>query len=119
MVLCVDEKSQIQTFNRTQRALPMGLGYVQGYTHDSVRHGTVTLFGPLDVATGQVIAQCKKRHRHQDLLPFLRRIDREAPTDLDIHLAVDNYATHKHAKIKAWLARRPRYHLHFTPTYAS
>ena len=84
-----------------------------------VRHGTTTLFAALDVATGQVIAPCKKRHRHQDFLAFLRRIDREVPADLDIHLVVDNYATHKHAKIKAWLARRPRYHLHFTPTYAS
>lgn len=119
MVLCVDEKSQIQALNRTQRALPMGLGYVQGYTHDYIRHGTTTLFAALDIATGRVIAQCKKRHRHQDFLAFLNLIDREVPADLDVHLVIDNYATHKHAKVKAWLARRPRYHLHFTPTYAS
>lgn len=119
MVLCVDEKSQIQALNRTQPTLPLGLGYVQGYTHDYIRHGTTTLFAALDVATGRVIAQCKKRHHHQDFLAFLRLIDREVPADLDLHLVVDNYATHRHAKVKAWLARRPRYHLHFTPTYAS
>ena len=119
MVLCVDEKSQIQALNRTQPTLPLGLGYVQGYTRDYIRHGTTTLFAALDVATGRVIAQCKKRHRHQDFLAFLRLIDREVPADLDLHLVVDNYATHRHAKVKAWLARRPRYHLHFTPTYAS
>ena len=119
MVLCVDEKSQIQALNRTQPTLPLGFGYVQGYTHDYIRHGTTTLFAALDVATGRVIAQCKKRHRHQDFLAFLRLIDREVPADLDLHLVVDNDATHRHAKVKAWLARRPRYHLHFTPTYAS
>ena len=112
MVLCVDEKSQIQ-------ALPLGLGYVQGYTHDYIRHGTTTLFAALDAATGRVIAQCKKRHRHQDFLAFLRLIDREVPPDLDLHLVVDNYATHKHPRVRAWIAKRPRYHLHFTPTYAS
>ena len=119
MVLCVDEKSQIQALNRTQPTLPLGLGYVQGYTHDYIRHGTTTLFAALDIATGRVLAQCKKRHRHQDFLAFLRLIDREVPAALDIHLVVDNYATHRHAKVRAWLARRPRYHLHFTPTYAS
>ena len=119
MVLCVDEKSQIQALNRTQPTLPLGLGYVQGYTHDYIRHGTTTLFAALDIATGRVIAQCKKRHRHQDFLAFLRLIDREVPAALDIHLVVDNYATHRHAKVKAWLAKRLRYHLHFTPTYAS
>ena len=119
MVLCVDEKSQIQALDRTQRALPLGLGYVQGYTHDYIRHGTTTLFAALDAATGRVIAQCKKRHRHQDFLAFLRLIDREVPPDLDLHLVVDNYATHKHPRVRAWIAKRPRYHLHFTPTYAS
>ena len=99
--------------------LPMGLGYVEGVTHDYVRHGTTTLFAALDVASGQVLAQCKRRHRHQEFLAFLRHIDRNVPKTLDVHLVVDNYATHKHAKVKAWLARRPRYHIHYTPTYAS
>ena len=119
MVLCVDEKSQIQALDRTQPTLPMGLGYVEGYTHDYVRHGTTTLFAALDVATGNVIGKCSKRHRHQEFLAFLRIIDKETPPELDIHLVVDNYATHKHPKVCAWLANRPRYHLHFTPTSAS
>ena len=119
MVLCVDEKSQFQALARTQRALSLGLGYVQGYTHDYIRHGTTTLFAALDAATGRVIAQCKKRHRHQDFLAFLRLIDREVPPDLDLHLVVDNFTTHKHPRVRAWIAKRPRYHLHFTPTYAS
>ena len=119
MVLCVDEKSQIQALNRTQPTLPMGLGYVEGYTHDYVRHGTTTLFAALDIATGRVIGQCRKRHRHKEFLAFLRLIDREVPAELDIHLVLDNYATHKHAKVKQWLAAHPRFHLHFTPTYAS
>ena len=119
MVLCVDEKSQIQALNRTQPTLPMGLGYVEGYTHDYVRHGTTTLFAALDIATGRVISQCRKRHRHEEFLSFLRLIDREVPAELDIHLVLDNYATHKHAKVKQWLAARPRFNLHFTPTYAS
>jgi len=119
MVLCVDEKSQIQALNRTQPMLPMGLGYVEGVTHDYVRHGTTTLFAALDIANGEVITQCKARHRHQEFLAFLRHIDANVPKDLDVHLVIDNYATHKHAKVKAWLARRPRFHVHFTPTYAS
>ena len=119
LVLCVDEKSQIQALDRTQPKLPLNLGYVEGFTHDYIRHGTTTLFAALDVATGRVIAKCSKRHRHQDFLVFLNVIDRETPEDLDIHLVLDNYATHKHPKVKAWLAKRPRYHLHFTPTYAS
>ena len=119
MVLCVDEKSQIQALNRTQPLLPMGLGYVEGVTHDYVRHGTTTLFAALDIATGQVISQCKRRHRHQEFLQFLRHIDHNVPQELDVHLVVDNYATHKHPKVKAWLARRPRYHVHYTPTYSS
>lgn len=119
VVLCVDEKSQIQALERTQPLLPMGLGYVEGVTHDYVRHGTTTLFAALDVASGEVITQCKARHRHQEFLAFLRHVDREVPKQFDVHLVVDNYATHKHAKVKAWLARRPRFHLHFTPTYAS
>lgn len=119
MVICVDEKSQIQALDRTQPVLPMGLGYVEGITHQYRRHGTLTLFAALDLASGEVIAECKKRHRHQEFLQFLKQIDHSVPKDLDIHLIIDNYATHKHAKIKHWLAARPRYHVHYTPTYAS
>ena len=118
VVLCVDEKYQVQALERTQPTLPMGLGYVEGVTHNYVRHGTTTLFAALDVATGEV-AQCKSRHRHQEFLAFLRHIDDNVPDDLDIHLVVDNYATHKHPKVEAWLAQRPRYTLPYTPTYAS
>jgi putative transposase len=119
MVLCVDEKSQIQALDRTQPVLPMGLGYVEGITHQYVRHGTLTLFAALDLTTGEVIAQCKKRHRHQEFLQFLKHIEANVSEKLDIHLLVDNYATHKHAKVRNWLAARPRYHVHYTPTYSS
>jgi putative transposase len=119
VVLCVDEKSQIQALNRTQPILPMGLGYVEGVTHDYVRHGTTTLFAALNIATGQVLTACKCRHRHQEYLDFLKRVDANTPAELDIHLVVDNYATHKHPKVKRWLAARPRYHVHYTPTSAS
>ena len=119
VVLCVDEKSQTQALQRSQPVLPMGLGYVEGVTHDYGRHGTTTLFAALEVATGTVITDCKTRHRHQEFLGFLRRIDANVPADLDVHLIVDNYVTHKHARVKAWLAKRPRYHVHYTPTYAS
>jgi len=119
VVLCVDEKTQIQALDRTQPLLPMGLGYVEGVTHDYIRHGTTTLFAALDVATGSVIAECKPRHRHQEFLSFLRRIDKEVPPELDVHLIVDNYCTHKHAKVRSCLAQRPRFHVHYTPTYVS
>jgi putative transposase len=119
MVLCVDEKSQVQALDRTQPVLPMGLGYVEGLTHDYVRHGTTTLFAALDLASGQVLTRCKPRHRHQEFLGFLHHIDTNVPPDLDIHLVVDNYATHKHEKVRRWLAARPRYHVHYTPTYSS
>jgi putative transposase len=119
MVLCVDEKTQIQALDRTQPLLPMGLGYVEGVTHDYIRHGTTTLFAALDVATGEVLTQCKPRHRHQEFLGFLRQIEKSVPEDLDVHLIVDNYCTHKHAKVRGWLAQRPRFHIHYTPTYAS
>ena len=119
MVLCVDEKTQIQALDRTQPLLPMGLGYVEGVTHDYIRHGTTTLFAALDVATGEVITQCKPRHRHQEFLGFLRQIEASVPEDLEIHLVVDNYCTHKHARVSAWLAQRPGFHVHYTPTYAS
>jgi putative transposase len=119
MVLCVDEKSQIQALDRTQPLLPMGLGYVEGVTHDYVRHGTTTLFAALDIATGQVLTCCKNRHRHQEYLQFLKQVDASVPPNLGIHLVVDNYATHKHPSVKRWLAAHPRYQVHYTPTYAS
>lgn len=119
LVLCVDEKSQCQALERTQPMLPMGLGYVEGFTHDYKRHGTTTLFAALNVLSGQVLAKCKSRHRHQEFLAFLREIDKAVPAELDIHCIVDNYSTHKHPKVKAWLAARPRWHLHFIPTYSS
>ena len=119
LVLCVDEKSQVQALERTQPMLPMGLGYVEGVTHDYVRHGTTTLFAALDIANGRVIAQCKRRHRHQEFLAFLRHLDANTPADLDLHLVVDNYATHKHARVRTWIGSHPRFHVHHTPTYSS
>jgi len=119
LVLCVDEKSQCQALERTQPMLPMGLGYVEGVTHDYVRHGTTTLFAALDIANGEVLTQCKARHRHQEFLSFLRHIDRNVPQDLDIHVVLDNYGSHKHPKVKGWLANHPRFHFHFTPNYSS
>ena len=119
IVLCVDEKSQTQALERTQPLLPMGLGYVEGVTHDYVRHGTTTLFAALDIASGEIMAQCKRRHRHQEFLQFLNHIDENVPEGLDVHLIIDNYCTHKHIRVKRWLSQRPRYHVHFTPTYSS
>lgn len=119
LILCVDEKSQIQALNRTQPVLPMGLGYAEGVTHDYIRHGTTTLFAALNIATGEVITACKRRHRHQEYLDFLKRVDTNVPAELEIHLVVDNYATHKHPQVKRWLASHPRYHVHYTPTSAS
>src|SRR5215471_16736699 len=119
VVLCVDEKSQIQALERTQPLLPMGVGYVEGVTHDYRRHGTTTLFAALNIETGAVISQCRQRHRHAEYLDFLRQIDKAVPETLDVHIVVDNYSTHKHGKIKHWIAARPRFHVHFTPTYSS
>src|SRR5437867_2890158 len=119
IVLSVDEKSQIQALDRTQPGLPMKKGRAGTMTHDYKRHGTTTLFAALDVATGKVIGQCMKQHRHQEWLKFLRAIDRATPKGLDLHLIADNYATHKHPTVKAWLAKHPRFHMHFTPTSAS
>src|SRR3977135_1882071 len=119
LVLSVDEKSQIQALDRTQPGLPMKKGRAGTMTHDYKRHGTTTLFAALDVASGNVIGECMNRHRHQEFLRFLRTIDRNTPKNLDLHLIADNYATHKHPKVKAWLDRHPRFHLHFTPTSAS
>ena len=119
LVLCVDEKSQIQALERTQRNLPLGLGYLEGVTHDYTRHGTTTLFAALDVQSGDILAACKPRHRHQEFLAFLRHIDANVPPALDVHLIIDNYATHKHPTVRAWLAQRSRYQVHYTPTYSS
>jgi transposase len=119
IVLCCDEKSQVQALDRTQPGLPLKKGRAGTLTHDYVRHGTTTLFAALNVATGQVIGECQDRHRHQEWLKFLKLIDKETPADRELHLILDNYATHKHAKVQAWLAKHPRFHLHFTPTSAS
>ena len=119
VVLCADEKTQVQALDRTQPVLPMGPGYAEGYTHDDIRHGTTTLCAALDVATGQGIAPCRQWHRHQEWLAFLPLLDRETPDALEIHLVCDNYAMHQHAQVRAWIATRPRFHLHFTPTCAS
>jgi transposase len=119
VVLCVDEKSQIQALERSQPLLPMRPGQVERHTHDYERHGTTTLFAALNVATGTVLRRCLARHRHQEYLRFLRDIDAHVPETLDVHLVVDNYATHKTPQVMRWLAKRPRFHLHFTPTYSS
>jgi transposase len=119
LVLSLDEKSQIQALDRTQPGLPMKKGRAGTWTHDYKRHGVTTLFAALDVATGKVIGQCMARHRHQEWLKFLRTIERDTPKELDLHLIADNYATHKHPTVKAWLAKHPRFHMHFTPTSAS
>ena len=119
IVLCMDEKSQIQALDRTQPSLPMKPGRAGTMTHDYKRNGTTTLFAALDVLTGAVIGECLPRHRHIEFLKFLRIIDREVPNGLQIHLILDNYATHKHDNVKKWLAKHPRFHLHFTPTSSS
>ena len=119
LVLCVDEKSQIQALDRTQPILPLAPGLPERRTHDYMRHGTTTLFAALDIATGRVIGQTQQRHRAAEFLRFLHTIEQNVPADLDIHLIMDNYGTHKTAAIRAWFARRPRFHVHFTPTSAS
>ena len=119
MVLCVDEKSQIQALDRTQPILPMRPGQAERRSHDYTRHGTTTLFAALDVASGAVIGQCHRRHRAVEFRKFLDRIDAEVPENLDVHIVLDNYGTHKTQRIRDWFAKRPRYHLHFTPTSAS
>ena len=119
LVLCVDEKSQIQALDRSQPLLPMRPGQIERRTHDYVRHGTTSLFAALNTKTGEVLAQCHKRHRSVEFRRFLDTIDQAVPADLDVHLILDNYQTHKTPLIRNWLAKRPRYHLHFTPTSAS
>lgn len=119
LVVCVDEKSQIQALNRTQPGLPMKPGRCATLTHDYKRNGTTTLFAALNMLDGKVIGECMARHRHQEFLKFLRRLDREWSSHLALHLIVDNYGTHKHPKVKKWLQRHRRFHLHFTPTSSS
>ena len=119
LVLCCDEKSQVQALDRTQPGLPLKKGRAATLTHDYKRNGTTTLFAALNVLDGQVIAQCQQRHRHTEWLKFLRQIDRETPKDKDLHLICDNYATHKHPVVQQWLAKHPRFNIHFTPTSAS
>ena len=119
LVLSVDEKSQIQALDREQPVLPMMPGMPERRTHSYLRHGTTSLFAALDIASGFVIGKCYKRHRAAEFLDFLKQIDAQVPPDLDVHIIMDNYATHKTALIRSWLARRPHYHVHFTPTSAS
>ena len=119
LVLCCDEKSQCQALERTQPALSLGVGHIRTATHDYIRQGTVTLFAAMNHLEGKVVSMLADKHRHQEWLRFLKRIDRQPPKGLDLHLIVDNYATHKHPEVRAWLAKHPRFHLHFTPTSAS
>lgn len=119
LVFCVDEKSQIQALDRTQPSLPLKKGRAGTLTHDYKRNGTTTLFAALNILKGEVIGSCMKRHRHQEFLKFLKLIDANTPQELDIHCVVDNYSTHKKDKVKAWLAKHPRFHFHFIPTSSS
>ena len=119
LVLCCDEKSQIQALDRTQPGLPLKRGRAQTMTHDYKRHGVTTLFAAMNTLDGSVIGQCQTKHRHQEWLSFLRKIDRNTPKNKELHLIADNYATHKHPEVQAWLAKHPRFHMHFTPTSAS
>lgn len=119
IVFSFDEKSQIQALDRTQPGLPLKKGRAGTMTHDYKRHGTTTLFAALDVASGEVIHECMPRHRHQEFLRFLKKVEKGADPDLELHFILDNYATHKHPKVKAWLEKHPRVHFHFVPTSAS
>jgi len=119
LVLRCDEKSQVQALERTQPRLPLGIGHIQTKSHDYTRPGTVTLFAALDYLLGKLISSIERQHRHQEWLTFLKKIDKETPKHLQLHLIVDNYATHKHAKVKAWLAKHQSFHVHFTPTSSS
>jgi len=119
LVLSVDEKSQCQALDRTQPSLPLTKGRCGTMTHDYKRNGTTTLFAAIDMLKGKVIASCMQRHRHQEWIKFLKQIDAETPSELNVHVIADNYATHKHANVKRWLSRHPRFHMHFTPTSSS
>ena len=117
--MCCDEKSQCQALERTQPGLPLGIGHVRTRTHDYIRHGTITLFAALSYLDGRIIARTEKQHTHVEWLRFLKQIDRETPKDLDVHLIVDNYSTHKHEKVQLWLKKHTRFQVHFTPTSSS
>jgi transposase len=119
LVLCCDEKSQCQALERTQPGLPLGIGHIRTKTHDYIRHGTVCLFAALNYLQGKIISRTETQHRHEEWLAFLKQIDRETPKNLDLHLVADNYGTHKHPVVKNWLAKHPRFHMHFTPTGSS
>ena len=119
LVLCCDEKSQIQALDRTQKSLPLKKGRCGTMTHDYVRNGTTTLFAALSMLDGKIISNCQPRHRHQEWLKFLKKIDAETPQDLDLHLIVDNYSTHKHPRVQSWLKKHKRFHMHFIPTSSS
>jgi len=119
LILSVDEKTQIQALDRTQKPLPLSYGHRQTLTHDYKRHGTTSLFAALDILKGEVIGTCLRKHRHQEFTKFLKLIDRGVEKDLEIHCIVDNYATHKHPKVKRWLEQHPRFHFHFIPTSSS
>jgi hypothetical protein len=119
VVLSLDEKSQIQALDRTQPGLPMKKGRAGTMTHDYKRHGTTTLFAALDVLEGKVVGRCMQRHRHQEFIRFLNAVERQVPAGKDVHAILDNYATHKHPKVREWLARHPRWTFHFTPTSCS
>jgi len=119
LVLCCDEKSQVQALDRTQPGLPLKKGRAETMTHDYKRNGTTTLFAALNILDGQIIGQCQQRHTHAEWLKFLKKIDRETPKDKTLHLIADNYATHKHPSVQEWLAKHPRFNMHFTPTSAS
>jgi transposase len=119
LVLCCDEKSQCQALERTQRPLPLKKGYARTQTHDYIRHGTITLFAALSYLEGKIISRTEQSHTHIEWLRFLKQIDRETPRELDLHLIVDNYATHKHPTVQRWLKAHPRFHMHFTPTSSS
>jgi transposase len=119
LVLCCDEKSQCQALERTQPALPLGVGHIRTKTHDYIRHGTITLFAALSYLDGKILSRTEVRHTHVEWLRFLKQIDRQTPPEVDLHLIVDNYGTHKHAKVRQWLSKHPRFHLHFTPTSSS
>lgn len=119
LVLCCDEKSQCQALERSQRGLPLGPGYIQTGTHDYIRHGTVTLFAALNYLDGRILSTTAPRHTHVEWLAFLKKLHRQTPKKLDLHLIVDNYATHKHPVVKAWIEKHPRIHIHFTPTSSS
>ena len=119
LVLSCDEKSQIQALDRTQKSLPIYPGRLKTLTHDYKRNGTTTLFAAIELAKGTIIAECMPRHRHREGISFLKKSEAKTPAGLDLHLIVDNYATHQHRKVKSWLARHPRFHIHFTPTSSS